>query len=101
MSTNLNKPLSPQMAEDIIKSGLDVMIVSLDGVTQEVYEKYRVGGRLDRVLDNVKLLVQKKKELGSSTPHMEWQFIVMQQNEHQMEEAQQLAADFGSRRSNF
>ena len=95
MSTNLNKPLSPQMAEDIIKSGLDVMIVSLDGVTQEVYEKYRVGGRLDRVLENVKLLVQKKKELGSSTPHMEWQFIVMRQNEHQMEEAQQLADDLG------
>ncbi len=95
MSTNLNKPLTPQMAEDIIKSGLDVMIVSLDGVTQEVYEKYRVGGRLDRVLDNVKLLVRKKQELGYSTPHMEWQFIVMRQNEHQIEEARQLATEMG------
>ena len=95
MSTNLNKPLSPAMAENIIESGLDVMIVSLDGVTQDVYEKYRVGGRLDRVLDNIKLLVQKKRELGYATPHMEWQFIVMRQNEHQMEEAEQLAAQLG------
>ena len=95
MSTNLNKPLTPQMAEDIIKSGLDVMIVSLDGVTQEVYEKYRVGGRLDRVLDNVKVLVQKKRELGYSTPHIEWQFIVMRQNEHQIEEARKLGHDLG------
>ena len=95
MSTNLNKPLSPEMAENIIKSGLDVMIVSVDGVTQEVYEKYRVGGRLDRVLDNLKLLVQKKRELGYATPHIEWQFIVMRQNEHQMEEAKQLAVDIG------
>ena len=95
MSTNLNKPLTPQMAEDIIKSGLDVMIVSLDGVTQEVYEKYRVGGRLDRVLDNIKLLVQTKRDLGYSTPHLEWQFIVMRQNEHQMEEAGQLANEMG------
>lgn len=95
MSTNLNKPLTPQMAEDIIKSGLDVMIVSLDGVTQEVYEKYRVSGHLDRVLDNVKLLVRKKKELGYSTPHIEWQFIVMRQNEHQIEEARQLATEMG------
>ena len=95
MSSNLNKPLTPQMAEDIIKSGLDVMIVSLDGVTQEVYEKYRVGGHLDRVLDNVKLLVEKKRELGYSTPHLEWQFIVMRQNEHQMEEARQLANQMG------
>ena len=95
MSTNLVKPLSPEMTENIIKSGLDVLIVSLDGVTQEVYEKYRVGGRLDRVLDNLRLLVQKKKELGYATPHVEWQFIVMRQNEHQMEEARRLATEIG------
>ena len=84
ISSNLNKPLTPEMAESIIKAGLDVMIVSLDGVTQDVYEVYRVGGHLDRVLDNIRLLVQKKKELGCSTPHLEWQFIVMRQNEHQI-----------------
>ena len=95
MSTNLNKPLTEEMAENIIKSGLDVMIVSLDGVTQEVYEKYRVGGILQRVLDNVNLLVEKKRELGYSTPYIEWQFIVMRQNEHEMGEAKQLAADMG------
>ena len=95
ISTNLNKPLTPEMAENIIKAGLDVMIISIDGVTQEVYEQYRVGGRLDRVLDNLKLLVQKKQELGYTTPHLEWQFIVMQQNEHQMDEASRLAAELG------
>ena len=95
ISTNLNKPLTEEMAENIIKSGLDVMIVSLDGVTQEVYEKYRVGVILQRVLDNVKLLVEKKRELGYTTPYMEWQFIVMRQNEHEMEEAKQLAAEMG------
>ena len=95
MSTNLNKPLTPQMAEDIIKSGLDVLIVSLDGVTQEVYEKYRVGGRLDRVLDNVELLVRKKRELGYTTPHIEWQFIVMRHNEHQIDDARKLGAELG------
>ena len=95
ISTNLNKPLSPEMAEDIITSGLDVMIISIDGVTQEVYQVYRVGGQLDRVLDNINLLVQKKRELGYTTPHLEWQFIVMQQNEHQIEDARQLAGELG------
>ncbi|GIT44721.1 MAG: hypothetical protein Ct9H300mP11_26570 [Chloroflexota bacterium] len=38
ISSNLNKPLTPKIAEQVIKSGLDVMIVSLDGVTQDVYE---------------------------------------------------------------
>ena len=95
ISTNLNKPLTPEMAENIIKSGLDVMIISLDGVTQEVYQIYRVGGYLDRVLDNIKLLAQKKKELGYKTPYLEWQFIVMRQNEHQIPEARQLAGELG------
>ncbi len=95
ISSNLNKPLTPEMAESIIKAGLDVMIVSLDGVTQNVYEIYRVGGHLDRVLDNIRLLVQKKKELGCSNPHLEWQFIVMRQNEHQIPAARALANELG------
>ena len=95
ISSNLNKPLTPEMAEQVIRSGLDVLIVSLDGLTQDVYEIYRVTGHLDRVLDNLRLLDQKKRELGSSTPHIEWQFIVMRQNEHQLDEARALADELG------
>ncbi len=84
ISSNLNKPLTPQMAESLIRAGLDVLIVSIDGTTQEVYEQYRVTGRLDRVIDNLKLLAQKKRELGSKTPYIEWQFIVMRQIDHQI-----------------
>ena len=95
ISSNLNKPLTPEMAEQVIRSGLDVMIVSLDGVTQDVYEVYRVTGHLDRVLANLHLLDEKKRELGSKTPYIEWQFIVMKQNEHQLEEAKVLATELG------
>ena len=95
MSSNLNKPLTPEMAEHLVRSGLDVLIVSLDGTTQEVYQVYRVNGYLDRVLDNIRLLVQKRAELGSVTPVLEWQFIVMRHNEHQVEEARRMAQDLG------
>jgi MoaA/NifB/PqqE/SkfB family radical SAM enzyme len=95
ISTNLNKPLTGEMVEDLVRSGLDTMIVSLDGITQEVYEQYRVLGHLDRVFENLKLVVAKKKELGSSTPHIEWQFIVMRQNQHQIPEARALAKELG------
>jgi MoaA/NifB/PqqE/SkfB family radical SAM enzyme len=95
ISSNLNKPLTCAMAESIIKAGLDVIIVSMDGTTQEVYEQYRVGGHLNRVQDNVRLLAQTKRELGSETPHMEWQFIVMKQNEHQVEEAHAMSKELG------
>ena len=96
MSSNLNKPLTPDMAERLIHSGLDVLIVSLDGTTQEVYEIYRVAGHLDRVLDNIRLIAEKKRELGSRTPYIEWQFIVMRQNEDQIPEARRLAGELGA-----
>ena len=95
ISSNLNKPLTPEMAESLIRSGLDTLIISLDGVTQDVYEVYRVAGHLDRVLDNIKLLVQKKHELRSKTPYLEWQYIVMRQNEHQIPEARRMAKELG------
>ncbi|MCH7593629.1 MAG: radical SAM protein [Chloroflexi bacterium] len=95
ISSNLNKPFTEKEAEMIIKSGLDTMIISLDGITQEIYEIYRVNGHLDRVLDNIRLLVRKKKELGYTTPYLEWQFIVMRQNEHQIGGARELAKELG------
>ena len=95
ISSNLNKPLTSEMAEQVIKSGLDVMIVSLDGVTQDVYEVYRVNGYLNHVLANLHILDDKKRELGSKTPYIEWQFIVMKQNEHQLDEAKVLASELG------
>ena len=95
ISSNLNKPMTPDMAERLIRSGLDVLIISLDGTTQDVYQVYRVGGYLDRVLENMKLLTQKRAELKSKTPFFEWQFIVMRQNEHQIAEARQMAQDMG------
>ena len=95
ISTNFNKPMTPEMAESLIRSGLDVLIISLDGTTQEVYEKYRVGGHLNRVLDNIGLFVQKRRELGYKTPYIEWQFIVMRQNEHQIPEARRMSRELG------
>lgn len=89
-STNLNADMD---AEDVVKSGIDSMIVSLDGATQETYNQYRVNGNLDKVLTNVKTLVAAKKKLNSPTPIIRWQFLVMKHNEHEIEKIKQLAKD--------
>jgi radical SAM protein with 4Fe4S-binding SPASM domain len=52
-------------------------------------------GRLDRVLANLRLFVERKRALGSQTPHIEWQFIVMRQNQHQIPDAEKLADEIG------
>ncbi len=78
-----------------IQSGLDRIIVSIDGTTQETYQSYRVGGKLEKVLQGTKNLVHWKKELQSKTPHIIFQFLVVKPNEHQIEEVQQLADEIG------
>jgi radical SAM protein with 4Fe4S-binding SPASM domain len=78
----------------IIESGLHRLIISLDGITQEVYEKYRVGGSLETVISGIKTLVDLKKEKRSKTPYLVIQFVVFKTNEHQMESLKQLAKEW-------
>lgn len=91
-STNLNVMAD---ADELVHSGLDSLIVSLDGTTQETYNKYRVNGNLDVVLENVKKIVAAKKRANSSSPYIRWQFLVMKHNEHELEEIKRMAHEIG------
>jgi radical SAM protein with 4Fe4S-binding SPASM domain len=78
-----------------VESGLDRIIISLDGTDQETYEKYRIGGSYDKVIEGVGNLVEWKKELKSNTPFIILQFIVFSTNERQVEEVKALAKELG------
>jgi radical SAM protein with 4Fe4S-binding SPASM domain len=80
-------------AENVIKSGLDRLIISIDGIDQETYSKYRIGGSIDKVIKGTQALVEAKKNLKSKTPHIIWQFIVFRHNEHQLEDIKKMAAE--------
>ncbi len=94
ISSNFNWP-QPVEINDFIRSGLDYVTVSLDGVTQDSYQQYRVRGDVREVFDNLKRLLSAKKTLRSKTPFVEWQFIVFKHNEHEVEEARKLASELG------
>lgn len=87
--------LSDEMAMKTVHSGLDRLIISIDGTTQETYEAYRVGGKLEKVIEGTKNIIRWKKKLGSATPHIVFQFLVVKPNEHQIEEVKQLGRDLG------
>ena len=87
--------LNDENARKTVESGLDRIIVSLDGIGQETYASYRVGGRYQRVLDGIENLVKWKKELNSKTPHIILQFIVFRTNEHQVDEVKALSKKLG------
>jgi radical SAM protein with 4Fe4S-binding SPASM domain len=94
ISSNFNWP-QPVDINDFIRSGLDYVTVSLDGVSQEAYQQYRVRGDLAEGFDNLRRLVSAKRALNSKTPFVEWQFIVFKHNEHEMNKARQLASEIG------
>ncbi len=87
--------LHDQVAKKVVTSGLDRLIISIDGTTQETYSAYRLGGKLDKVLEGTKNVLRWKKELKSSTPHVIFQFLVVKPNQHQMAEVRELAKSLG------
>ncbi len=78
-----------------IESGLDSMIVSIDGVTQQSYEKYRVNGSLEKVVEGSKRFMALKRKLKSRTPLIAWQFLVMKHNEKEIPAIRKLAKEVG------
>ncbi len=83
--------LNDNFAEKTVRSGLDRIIISLDGTDQDTYEKYRVGGKLDKVIQGTENLIKWKRELKSASPYVVMQFIVFRTNEHQVEDVKALA----------
>ena len=94
VSSNLNI-LDKQMAESLIESRLDHLIVSLDATSQESYEKYRIGGNYQTVVDNIVLLTEMKKHKESLLPRIQIQFVVFKHNEAEIPGIKELAKKLG------
>lgn len=95
LSSNMNY-FGREMAERTVASGLDRIIVSVDGSTQESYEKYRRGGNLSRVLGNVSLLVEEKRQQNSLYPFILIRMLINRYNEHQIDKVRQIAKELGA-----
>ena len=93
-STNAHY-LDDEAARRTVLSGLDRLIISIDGTSQETYSSYRIGGKLDKVVEGTRNMLSWKKKLKSKTPHVIFQFLVVKPNEHQIESVNQLAQELG------
>jgi len=86
-----NGTLNFDSYKKIIEAGLDRLIISFDGATKETYEKYRKGGNFEVVVENIKKISKIKKR----KTELVLQFIVMKQNEDQIELIKKLAGGWG------
>ncbi len=75
-------------------SGLDRLVVAIDGVTDEVYNQYRTNGRLGLVMANLRRIVRYRNE-SSSRLRIEWQMLDLPWNRHEQDTAKKLAAEIG------
>jgi len=94
MSTNLQQ-CTPISAQRIVSGGLDLLTVSIDGLTQETYCRHRKEGNLSVVFDNIKILVEEKRKQKCKYPFINLQLLVTAYNEHEVSELRFLARSLG------
>jgi radical SAM protein with 4Fe4S-binding SPASM domain len=79
----------------LLRSGLDVLILAVDGASEATYQQFRKDGSFARVAEQVAWICAEKKRLGLKKPSIELQFIVMRHNEHEIDEIRRLSAEWG------
>ena len=82
--------LSEENSKMLVRSGLNKLIVSLDGFDQETYSKYRIHGNIEKVIEGLKNVIHAKERHNSSLK-VEIQFLVNSFNEHQIPQVRQFA----------
>ena len=83
LSTNLNIK-DPDLAQKICESYPDSLILSIDGLCSETYQKYRRGGDFELVIQNLQKIAAYKKKYRLLKPELIWQFLVFRHNEHEI-----------------
>jgi MoaA/NifB/PqqE/SkfB family radical SAM enzyme len=89
---NLNHA-DDEVLEALVRYGVKHVVVSIDGATQQSYERYRARGDLARVLGHVDRINHFKAKHGSELPKLTWRLIVFGHNEHELAAAKRMAAE--------
>ncbi len=94
ISSSLSFERDDQFWRDLVTSGLDYLIVALDGVTPEVYNQYRRNGKFHLAMANLKKILALKKETGAHL-FIEWQMVDFPWNRAEQPAAEKMARDLG------
>ena len=87
--------VTDEMLECLVKYRFQRLSVSIDGATQQTYQKYRIKGDFNTVIDNIRKLNAYKIKFHTSLPHLIWQFVIFGHNEHEIPAAKKLSIELG------
>jgi len=77
--------------DNLVKAKPDLIIISLDGATEQTYKIYRQNGDFKKVITGIKNLVLIKNLNNYKLPKIILQFLIMKHNEHEIEAIKKLA----------
>ncbi len=94
IQSNLNI-LDKASAVKLIRSNLHTLQISLDGASQETYERYRVNGTFETVIENINILLDVQQQEDNYSTDIIWKMVVNRYNEHEVEKAKAWAHELG------
>lgn len=93
--------LTEENARATVDSGLNRLIISVDGADQQTYAQYRAGGNLQQVLDGIGTLSAIRKQMHRRTPEIVFQCLMLRSNEHQFNRIRNMGIQAGADRIRF
>ena len=93
--------ITPNLAHKIVQAGLTRIIFSIDGTTQDSYDKYRTGGQLSKAINGFINIAEAKVNLQKHYPIVIFQFLVFEHNEHQLKAAKKMASELSANKIEF
>jgi MoaA/NifB/PqqE/SkfB family radical SAM enzyme len=87
---NLNS-VSDETLKSLVLCQTERLRCAVDGVTQQTYGQYRLGGNLRKVIGNIQKINAFKEHYRSAKPQLVFQFVVFRHNQHEIPRAALLA----------
>ena len=87
--------LTQEICDKIVKSGLDLIKISIDGATPETYQRVRGEDKFLQILDGIRALTEVKKRHGSPTPFVRLNYVMFRDNYRDIAGAVELAEKLG------
>lgn len=77
--------LTEELSREILEAGLDTLMISIDGIKKETYEKIRVGLNYEKVLKNTINFIKLRNSLNAKTT-LRIRCVEMQENKNELDE---------------
>jgi MoaA/NifB/PqqE/SkfB family radical SAM enzyme len=74
-STNGIPLSSKRKAQQVVDAGLDHIVFTISGMTQESYARYHVNGRLESALRGMRNVAEARRTVGAKRPIISWRYL--------------------------